>query len=75
MKASLEKELSALSLEEKNEVFAYLMPFVTPDEESEEISPELMAELEKRLAAHRADPAGSMTLEEFEAHFQIHGAA
>jgi len=73
MKAELEKELASLSFEEKNEVFNFLLPFVTPD--ADEISPELLAELENRLAAHRADPTGSMTLEEFEAHFQIDRAS
>ena len=64
MKAALEKELSALSLEEKHEVVTYLMPFVTPPE-SDEISPELLEMLEQRLRDHRADPTGSITLEEF----------
>ena len=66
MKVELEKELSALSLEEKNEVFTFLMPFVTPNyEEGYEVPADLMAELERRLAAHDADPSGSITLEEF----------
>ena len=66
MKAELEKELAALSLEEKNEVFTFLMPFVTPNyEERYEVPGDLMAELERRLAAHVADPSGSITLEEF----------
>ena len=64
MKAALEKELSALSLEEKNEVVTYLMPFVTPPE-GDEISPELLEMLELRLKEHRADPTGSITLEQF----------
>jgi putative addiction module component (TIGR02574 family) len=65
MKAELEKELSELSLEEKNEVFTFLMPYVTPDFEDEPVSAELMEELERRLAAHKADPSGSITIEEF----------
>ena len=64
MKAALEKELSALSLEEKNEVVTYLMPFVTPPE-SDDISPELLELLEQRLKQHRSDPTGSITLEQF----------
>jgi putative addiction module component (TIGR02574 family) len=64
MKAELEKELAALSLEEKNEVFTFLMPFVTPGFD-DEVPADLMAELERRLAAHEADPTGSITLEEF----------
>ena len=64
MKAALEKELSALSLEEKNEVVSYLMPFVTPPE-SDDISPELLELLEQRLKQHRSDPTGCITLEQF----------
>lgn len=65
MKAELEKQLTGLSLEEKNEVFTYLLPFVTPGFDEEPIHPELLSELERRLAAHQADPSGSITLEEF----------
>lgn len=65
MKAELEKQLTGLSLEEKSEVVSFLMPFVTPTDDEDEVSPELMAELERRLEAHRADPSGSITLEEF----------
>lgn len=64
MKAALEKELSALSLEEKNEVVTFLMPFVTPTD-SEGISSEILEILENRLQEHRADPTGSITLEQF----------
>lgn len=64
MKAALEKELSALSLEEKNEVFNYLMHFVTPAEE-DPISHELMAELDKRLEDDDRNPDAAMTLEAF----------
>jgi hypothetical protein len=64
MKAALEKELSALTFEEKNEVFTYLAPFVTPvDDDS--ISNELMEELEQRLVSHRSAQAGSITFEQF----------
>ncbi len=65
MKAELAQKLIELSLEEKNEVFIFLMPYVTPPHEEDEISPELMAELERRFAEHRADPSGSITLEDF----------
>jgi hypothetical protein len=64
MKAALEKELSALTLEEKNEVLNYLAPYAIPDED-DSISSELMEELNKRLVSHRSDPAGSITLEQF----------
>jgi hypothetical protein len=64
MKAALEKELSALTLEEKNEVLNYLAPYAIPDED-DSISNELMEELNKRLVSHRSDPTGSITLEQF----------
>jgi len=64
MKAELEKELSALSLEEKNEVFTFLMPFVTPDGNPEEAT-ELMQELERRLEADKKNPGAAISLEEF----------
>ena len=64
MKAELEKELAALSLEEKNEVFTFLMPFVTPDGNPEEAT-ELMEELERRLEADKANPGGAVSFENF----------
>lgn len=64
MKAALEKELSALSLEEKNEVFTYLMPFVTPADD-DSISPELRTELDRRLEEDDRNPEAAMSLEEF----------
>jgi putative addiction module component (TIGR02574 family) len=64
MKAELEKELSALSLEEKNEVFTFLMPYVTPDFEENEAT-ELMQELERRLEADKKKPGAAISLEEF----------
>lgn len=71
MKAALEKELSALSLEEKAEVFSYLAPFVTPDDEP--ISAELMAELERRLKEDEQHPERAMSLEEAKKHW-VHRA-
>ncbi len=65
MKTELEHQLTGLSLEEKSEVVSFLMPFVSPAEDNEGISPELMAELDRRLEAHRADPSGAITLEQF----------
>ncbi len=64
MKAALENELSALSLEEKNEVFTYLMPFVTPADD-DSISSELMAELEARIREDDLNPEAAMTFEDF----------
>lgn len=64
MKAALEKELSALSLEEMNEVFTFLMPFVTP-EDGDSISPELMVELESRIRGDELNPEAAMTFEDF----------
>ena len=48
MESELEKQLSALTLE--NDDF---------------ISREVMAELDQRLTAHRADATGSITFEQF----------
>ena len=63
MKAELEKELSALSLEEKNEVFTFLMPFVTPN--FEDVPTELVQELEARLEADKKNPDAAISLEQF----------
>ena len=65
MKVELEHQLTRLSLEEKSEVVSFLMPFVSQDFEEDEISPELLSELDRRLEAHRANPTGSITLEQF----------
>ena len=65
MKAALEKELAALSLEEMNEVFTFLMPFVTPDD-GDSIAPELMVELESRIREDELNPEAAMTFENFE---------
>lgn len=64
MNATLQKELAALSLEEKAEVIDFLLPAVVGAED-DEISPELMAELERRIDAHEKDPSGAITLEEW----------
>jgi putative addiction module component (TIGR02574 family) len=64
MNATLQKELAALSREEKAEVIDFLLPAVVASDD-EEISPELMAELERRIAEHEADPSGAITLEEW----------
>lgn len=65
MKAELEKQLTGLSLEEKNEVFTYLLPFVTPDFDGEADSEDLILELEKRLEDDKANPGAAIGLEEF----------
>ncbi len=64
MKATLQNELTALSREEKAEVIDFLLPQIVGDED-DDISPELMAELERRIDAHEKDPSGAMTLEEW----------
>lgn len=65
MNATLEKELSALTPEEKAEVIDFLLPDVVAHDD-EEISPELLAELERRCNEYDANPTGGMTLEEFD---------
>ncbi len=64
MNATLQKELAALSREEKAEIIDFLIPAVAGSED-DDISPELMAELERRIAEHEADPSGAVTLEEW----------
>ena len=63
MKAELEKKLSELSLEEMNEVFNFLMPFVSLD--SQEKQTELTEELERRLEADKKNPEAAIRFEEF----------
>jgi hypothetical protein len=64
MKAELEQKLTELSLEEKTEVFSFLVPFVTP-EFHELDSSDLIKELEKRLEADINNPDAAISLEEF----------
>ncbi len=63
MKDALLKELEALTPEEKREVFDYLSAEI--DDEDSEIPPELMVELERRIAAHEADPSGAVSYEDW----------
>jgi putative addiction module component (TIGR02574 family) len=63
MNATLKKELAALSHEEKAEVIDFLLPQIAGAED--EISPELMAELERRIEEDEANPEGRITLEDF----------
>ena len=65
MNATLEKELNALSPEEKAEVIDFLLPDVVGND-NDEISAELLAELERRDDAYEANPAGAQTLREFD---------
>lgn len=65
MKAELEKQLTGLSLQEKNEVVNFLMPFVTPEFEGEANSADLVEELEKRLEADKKNPGVAISLDEF----------
>jgi len=64
MKAELKKELSALSLEEKSEVFTFLMPFVTLDGDLDG-STELVDELERRLKADKLNPGNAVSFQDF----------
>ena len=65
MNATLEKELTALSPEEKAEVIDFLLPEVVGND-NDEISAELLAELERRDDAYEANSTGAMTLREFD---------
>jgi len=65
MNATLEKELTALSPEEKAEVIDFLLPDVIAQDE-EGIPAELLAELERRCDEYDANPKGEMTLREFD---------
>ncbi len=65
MNATLEKELDALSPEEKTEVIDFLLPSVVGSD-NDEISTDLLAELERRDDAYEANPTGAMTLREFD---------
>lgn len=65
MNAALEKELAALSPEEKAEVVDLLLPAVV-GRESAEIPAELLAELERRADQYDSNPTGAMTLREFD---------
>ena len=64
MNATLEKELSGLTLQEKAEVVDFLLPEVIGHDDG--IPAELLAEMERRDAAYEADPSSGSTLEEFE---------
>jgi hypothetical protein len=63
--ATLEKALAALTPEEKAEVIDFLLPDVVGGD-TDEVPADLLAELERRDAAYEADPAGAMTLREFD---------
>lgn len=65
MKAELEKELSSLSLEEKHEVFCYLMPWVAPDAGENAISIGLIDELNARVREDELQPDAAISLDEF----------
>ena len=57
MNAILEKELSALSAEEKSELIDHLLAEVVADDAAP-ISPDLLAELERRAEAYEKNPVG-----------------
>jgi hypothetical protein len=65
MNETLERELKALSAEEKAEVIDLLLPDVVGND-NDDIAAELLTELERRDDAYEADPAKSMTLHEFD---------
>jgi len=75
MNAALEKQLAALSLEEKAEVIEFLTPAVhgMHGHDADDISPDLLAELERRMDEDDADPSGGMSLEEFDARLRNRG--
>ena len=64
MKAELQQQLASLTPEEKEEVYYFLMPEVMADAE-EEISPDLKAELERRIREDDEHPEAAMSLEDF----------
>lgn len=68
MNATLQKELAALSREEKAEIIDFLLPAVVGADD-DEISPELMAELERRIDEDEANPEGGLSLEQFRQRF------
>lgn len=63
MNATLEKELSALSVEEKAEVIDLLLPAVVGSDD--DIPPRLLAELERRADEFEKHPV-SYSIEEVE---------
>lgn len=64
MNATLEKELTALSVEEKAEVIDFLLPAVAGTDD--EIPPVLLTELERRDEAYERNPSAGLSLEEFD---------
>ncbi|PAW82587.1 MAG: hypothetical protein B9S33_15015 [Pedosphaera sp. Tous-C6FEB] len=64
MNATLEKELTALSVEEKAEVIDFLLPAVVGADA--EIPPGLLSELERRSDECDRNPSTGLSLEEFE---------
>ena len=68
MNATLEKEIATLSVNEKRRLIDQLWQQLEPADD-EGISPELLKELERRADAYESNPAGGMTLEQFEEKF------
>lgn len=64
MNATLKKELTALSVEEKAEVIDFLLPAVVGA--GDDISPDLLSELERRADECDRNPSAGLSLEEFE---------
>jgi hypothetical protein len=65
MKASLEKELAALTPTQKAEVIDFLLPeFIGSAQD--DIPSDVLTELERRDDKYETDPSGALTLREFD---------
>ena len=62
------KRLPLLSVDEKRRLIDELWHQVEPADD-DRITPEMLAEMERRADAYDANPAGGMTLEQFENKF------
>ncbi len=65
MNATLEKELAALSVEEKAEVIDRLLPDVVGRDE-DGVPAHFLAELERRAEEFEKNPTTGMTLDQFD---------
>jgi putative addiction module component (TIGR02574 family) len=68
MNATLEKEIATLNPDEKRRLIDELWQQLEPVDD-DNISPELLKELERRADAYETNPVGGMTLEQFEKKF------
>lgn len=67
-------ELKKLPLEERKHIVQELGISIEEDESNFQEPPELLAELERRVAAHRADPSGGVSWESFKVKLLARGA-